>query len=205
MRINEITIADEPDAWRARGFTVENNRVTIGESFVIHLTGGDGGVTSWTLGIDGLDGSSTCTPRGMNVTVTGPVKPEGATNHEIGITHAGKAIVWTEDTAASVIALQEAIPEFGPPTRDALSTQGTHFAIWPLDDTEVGLEVVCLNPDQGDDIMAALFFVVEDFDKAVERIGPDNVIPEDVYTGRRRVIIKPGIGVSLRVHFLSPE
>jgi hypothetical protein len=86
-----------------------------------------------------------------------------------------------------------------------MSTQGTHFAIWPLDDTEVGLEVVCLNPDQGDDIMAAIFFVVEDFDKAVERIGPDNVIPEDVYTGRRRVIIKPGIGVSLRVHFLSPE
>ncbi|HAK53771.1 MAG TPA: hypothetical protein DCM54_17975 [Gammaproteobacteria bacterium] len=203
MRINEITIADEPEAWRARGFTVENDRVTIGESYVVHLTGGEGGVTAWTLGVDGKEGSTTVAPRGMGVTVTQPMKPEGPTDHEIGITHSAKAIVWTADTAASVVALQGAIPEFGPPSRDGLH-KGTHFAIWPLDDTDVGLEVVCLDPDQGDDTIAALFFVVEDFDKAVERMGVENLIPEDVYGGRRRVIIKPGIGVSLRVHFLAP-
>lgn len=203
MRINEITIADDPAAWRALGFNVENDSVTIGESYTVNLVGGDGGVTSWTLGVDGKEGSTTVTPRGMSVTIAEARKPEGPTNHEIGITNSAKAIVWTADTSASVIALQEAIPEFGPPARDALH-KGTHFAIWPLDDTDVGLEVVCLDPDQGDDAVAALFFVVEDFDKAVERMGVANLIPEDVYGGRRRVIIKPGMGVSLRVHFLEP-
>ena len=161
MRINEITIADEPDAWRARGFTVENDRVTIGESYVIHLTGGHGGATSWTLGVDSKEGATTVRPRGMGVTVTEARKPEGPTDHEIGITHSAKVVVLTADTAASVVALQEAIPEIGPPAMDAMH-EGTHFAIWPLDDTEVGLEVVCLDPEQDDDAIAALFFVVKD-------------------------------------------
>ncbi len=204
MRLNEITVADQPDAWRAIGFTVEDGRVRIGDSFVIHLTGAPGGgITSWTLGIDGLNGASTTDPGGMKLTVTDAARPTGTAVHENGVSRASKAVILTADTTASIARLREATADLGAPENEGKGSDGAHYAIWPMDDTEVGLEVVCLDPDQGNDAMQALFLVVDDFDAAVERVGKNDVTPEDVYSERRRVIIKPRIGVTAGVHLLS--
>jgi hypothetical protein len=205
MRLNEITVDDQPDAWRAAGFTVENDRVSIGNSFVINLTGQPGGgIKEWTLGVDGRAAPASGCPGGMPLAVTTPVRPEPV-QHENGVIHAMKAAILTAETASSIKRLQDEVPELGAPPREGKGGNGEHYAIWPLEDFEDGLEVVCLDPNQGDDVMLAIFLVVADLDETITRIGANDVTPVDIYSGRRRVIIKPRIGVTAGVHFLAKD
>lgn len=204
MRINKLTVADHPDAWSSAGFTVENDQVVIGKSFVIQLTGsGDGGICSWTLGFDGQAGSQIAAPGGLSVEVTSAAVPRSAAVHENGVNHAMKAVILCSETQASVDRLQAAVPGLGAPPTDGHDANGTHYCIWPLDDTEVGLEVVCLDRNHGDDIMAALFLVVDDLDATISRIGANDVTPVEIYGGRRMVRIKPRIGVTAGIHLLA--
>lgn len=205
MRINEITVADHPDAWRSAGFTVEGDRVTIGQSFVIHLTGvGDGGVSSWSLGFDGREGSEAVTPGGLALEVAGPSVPAEGTTHANGVAHAMKAVILCSETGSAVERLKAAVSDMGAPPVDGHDDKGIHYCIWPLDNTEVGLEVVSLDPAHGDDTMAALFLVVEDLDATIERIGANDVSPVEVYGGRRMTRIKPRIGVTAGIHLIAP-
>lgn len=204
MRINHVTVADHPEAWRSAGFNVEGDQVTIGKSFVIHLTGaGDGGISSWTLGFDDRSDSEQLEPGGLALEVAGATAPEAGTTHENGVTHAMKAVILCSETRAAVDRLQAAVADLGAPPVDGHDDNGTHYCIWPLDNTEVGLEVVCLDPNHGDDTMAALFLVVDDLDATIERIGANDVTPVEVYGGRRMVRIKPRIGVTAGIHLLA--
>ena len=206
MRLNEITVADKPDAWRAAGFTVENDRVCIGNSFVIHLSGqSGGGIKEWALGVDGRVTPTTSCPGGMPLSVTAPARIDAPTQHENGVIHTMKVAILTADTTASIQRLQDEVPELGPPPREGKSDDGAHYAIWPLEDMDVGLEVVCIDPNQGDDVMAAIFLEVADLDETIERIGVNDVTPVDIYSGRRRVIIKPRIGVTAGIHLLAKD
>ena len=204
MRINHVTVADHPDAWRSAGFTVEDDRVTIGKSFVIHLTGaGAGGVSSWTLGFDGRSDSEQVAPGVLALEVAGSAAPDSGAAHENGVAHAMKAVILCSETRAAVNRLQAAVGDLGAPPVDGYDDNGTHYCIWPLDNTEVGLEVVCLNPNHGADTMAALFLVVDDLDATIERIGANDVSPVEIYGGRRMVRIKPRIGVTAGIHLLA--
>ncbi len=205
MRINELSVADHPDAWRSAGFTVDDDRVTIGQSFVIHLTGADsGGVSSWTVGFDDRDGSEQVAPGGLALEIAGASVPPPGTSHENGVTHAMKAVILCSETKSAVARLQASVPGMGAPPVDGLDDKGIHYSIWPLDNTEVGLEVVCLDPNHGDDTMAALFLVVKDLDATIERIGANDVSPVEVYGGRRMTRIKPRIGVTAGIHLIAP-
>tara|TARA_B100000676_G_C18049889_1_gene830414 strand:- start:689 stop:1312 length:624 start_codon:yes stop_codon:yes gene_type:complete len=204
MRINEITVADHPDAWRSAGFTVENDRVTIGQSFVIHLTGaGDGGVSSWSLGFDGREDSESVAPGGLALDIAGSIQPAAGTAHANGVTHAMKAVILCSKTSSAVERLKAAVTDMGAPPVDGHDDKGIHYCIWPLDNTEVGLEVVCLDPAHGDDTMAALFLVVEDLDATIECIGANDVTKVEVYGGRRMTRIKPRIGVTAGIHLIA--
>jgi hypothetical protein len=197
MRINEITVADHADAWRAAGFTVTDDSVTIGRSFVIRLTGSaDGGAIAWSLGVDGRQGQNLSRPGGLTLQVTAPVIPPAPPSHENGVTHCMKAVILTEDTTASIERLRGVVPELGKPPLEGRGGNNAHYAIWPLEGTDVGLEVVCLDPAQGNDAMKALFLVVDDLDQTIARIGAKDVTPVEVYSGRRMVRIKPRIGVT---------
>lgn len=208
MRINEISVADHPDAWRAAGFTVVDDAVTIGNSFVIRLTGaGDGGVTGWSLGIDGTKEPGTHTPGGLALQVQAPAAPDPGTAqnvHENGVVTAMKAVILTADTTTSIKRLQEAAPGIGSPSTEGHGANGAHYAIWALDDTEVGLEVVCLDANQGNDAMAALFLVVDNLDASITRIGANDVSPIEIYGGRQKVMIKPRIGVTAGIQLIAP-
>jgi len=204
MRLNEITVADHGDAWKAAGFTVTDNRVTIGDSLVFHLTGKpDGGAISWSMGVDGREAKESSELGGLALNIEKPNIPTQTTSHENGVTHAMKAVILTADTTASITRLQNTIPELGAPPVEGQGDDGPHYAIWPMADCEVGLEVVCLDPNQGNDTMAAVFLVVEDLDKTIERIGANDVSPVEVYGGRRMVRIKPRIGVTAGIHLIA--
>jgi hypothetical protein len=204
MRLNSITVADHPDAWQAAGFTVIDNHVTIGNSLVFHLTGTpDGGAVSWALGVDGRDANDSCDPGGLTLNIENPIAPEPASSHENGVSHVMKAVILTADTSASLARLHKYVPELGAPPVEGHSDDGAHYAIWPMIDCEVGLEVVCLNPDHGNDTMAAVFLVVEDLDKTITRIGANDVTPIEIYGGRRMVRIKPRIGVTAGIHLIA--
>jgi hypothetical protein len=203
LRINEIAVADTPQAWRAAGFHVDDDRVVIGESFVIRLTGEGGGISGFTLGIPERVDSSETNSGGLSLTIAPPSVPDDVGLHENGVTHAMKAVVLTAETAASIERLQQAVPELGGPPVDGHDESGTHYAIWPLAGTEVGLEVVSLSRDQGPDVMLALFLVVDDLKATIDRIGANDVGPIEIYSGREMVRIKPRIGVTAGIHLLS--
>jgi hypothetical protein len=201
MRINEITVADHPDAWQAAGFTVEDDRVTIGRSFVIRLTGRtengpQSGVVSWTVGIEGRSDDAWLSPGGLDLRVAAPAAPAPGEPHDNGVLTCMKAVILTSDTQTSIDRLKREVSEFGEPPINGHDPKGIHYAIWPLDDTEVGLEVVSLDPEQGDDAMAAIFLVVDNLKATIKCIGENDVTPVEVYGGRNMVRIKPRIGVT---------
>lgn len=209
MRINEITVADHPDAWLAAGFTVEDDRVTIGRSFVIRLTGRtengpQSGVVSWTVGIEGRTEDAWLSPGGLDLRVAAPAVPAQGNAHENGVVTCMKAVILTSNTQKSIDRLHAEVPEFSKPPIDGHDEKGIHYAIWPLEDTEVGLEVVSLNPDQGDDAMLAIFLVVDNLNATIKRIGENDVTPIEVYGGRKMVRIKPRIGVTPGICLIAP-
>ncbi len=200
MRFNSITVADHPDAWRRAGFTVVDDKVVIGRSLVFNLTGpGDDGtrsVCSWELGIDDVEPASYA-PGNLSLQAAAPSTPsEGHHLHDNGVRNCMKAVILCSNTRESVDRLIDTVDGFAKPAMDQLDDKGIHFAIWMMEGCEVGLEMVSLDPNQGDDAMMAIFLVVDDLKATIECIGENDVTPIEVYGGREMVRIKPRIGVT---------
>lgn len=200
MRFNSITVADHPDAWRSAGFNVVDDKVVIGRSLVFNLVGpgddGTQGVCSWEIGIEEATPATHC-PGNLDLAVAQPVAPpEGQHVHENGVNNCMKAVILCCNTRESVDRLLTTVDGFEKPAMDQLDDTGIHFAIWLMEGCEVGLEVVSLDPNQGDDAMMAIFLVVDDLKATIECIGANDVTPIEVYSGREMVRIKPRIGVT---------
>ena len=106
VRIHELTIADEPAAWAALGFTVDGDVCRVG-SVPIRLAGRDAGrgIVGWTLdGIAGeqLDGLPT---RRADST---PSVAGAAVTHPNGITAFDHVVAITPALDRTVAALQAA-------------------------------------------------------------------------------------------------
>ena len=200
MRFNSITVADHPDAWRSAGFTVVDDKVAIGKSLVFNLVGpgddGTQGVSGWELGIDDVKPAD-YSPGNLSLHTAAPsTPPEGPHHHDNGVKNCMKAVILCGNTRESVDRLIDTVDGFAKPAMDQLDANGTHFAIWMMEGCEVGLEVVSLDPNQGDDAMMAIFLVVDDLKATIECIGENDVTPIEVYSGREMVRIKPRIGVT---------
>lgn len=53
-QLRRVEVGDDPAAWRAAGFTVDETRVAIGNT-VVDLVGGDGGRGIRAVAVDGID------------------------------------------------------------------------------------------------------------------------------------------------------
>lgn len=200
MRFNSITVADHPEAWRNAGFNVVDDQVVIGKSLVFNLVGtsedGSQGVIGWEIGIE-EENSSNYSPGNLNLKASAPATPpEGEHIHNNGVKKCMKAVILCSNTRESVDRLVNTVSGFTKPAMDQLDDKGIHFAIWMMEGCEVGLEVVSLDPNQGDDAMMAIFLVVDDLKATIDCIGENDVTPIEVYGGREMVRIKPRIGVT---------
>lgn len=101
MRLVGLTVGDDPDAWRALGFTVDRDRFTVG-GVTIHLVGahGERGILGWSLdpplagAVDGLAHLSTAAPVEQAV-------------HANGVTHVDHVVAGTPDVRRTIAALGE--------------------------------------------------------------------------------------------------
>lgn len=95
-----LELAEDPDAWAAFGFAVEDGRCVVGSTEIV-LSGGDGGIAAWALaGCDGAADGLAVVPAAANC--PGPAAhPNGA----VAIDH---VVVATPDTQRTFAALEAA-------------------------------------------------------------------------------------------------
>jgi Glyoxalase-like domain len=203
MTIDEITVADEPESWRAAGFTVDD----AGECRVGHvrirLVGRTAGkrIIGWSLiGLDlpgdDLDGLPTgCSDRD-------PAEPAEHPNGALVIDH---LVVATPDLERTTAAL-ESVGLPARRTRDS-DTYGAQMRQRFFRLGEVILEVIGAPDASGDG--SAVFFglahTVADLDAAKALLGDALGTPKPaVQPGRRIVTLRhKQVGMSVATAFMS--
>lgn len=202
--VAEIEVADEPDAWRAAGFTVTENCAQVG-SIAIRLVGrtdGAKGIRSWTwsdLPNDGpIDGLTTC------VATRSAVTP-GA--HANGVTIVDHVVVVTPNIERTVPAFEARgldvrrtrhTDQYGPAFRQVFFRGGETIIELIGPDT----------PAEGDDRDAhfyGLAFTVADLDAVAQELGDGlGSIKDAVQDGRRIATLRhTTYDISVPIAFMS--
>ena len=203
--IEEIRVGDAPEAWRAAGFTVDDDGVCRAGTVRIRLVGRDDGkyVRSWSLrGLAGdgdIDGLPTRSPGG-----DAPATPAEHANGTVLIDH---LVVATPDLDRTIGVLEERGLElrrtretgtYGAPMRQAFFRLG-----------EVILEVIGPGEPAGDG-PARFFgfaFTVADLDATHASLGEHvGRIKDAVQEGRRITTLRhKELDISTAIAFMSPE
>jgi hypothetical protein len=195
ITIDEIRVADSPDAWRAIGFTVDVDECCIG-GVRVRLGRTGTGITDWTLrgipqatvDVDGIPtGSSAATACQPN-------------QHANGVTRIDHVVLMTPDVRRTVGALS-ALGLDVRRERDADAFQQVFFRLG-----DVILEVV--GPHESGPGPASLWgltFVVDDIDEAARFLG-DRIgrVKDAVQPGRRITTLRGReIGITPAVAFMT--
>jgi hypothetical protein len=202
--IDEIVVGDPPDAWRAAGFTVDDDGVARVGTVRIRLVGPDGGtrIRSWSLR-DARDGSEEIDGLATTLSTTPPAEPGPHPNGAVVIDH---LVVMTGDCDRTVAALEarglEArrtrrnVTNYGDPMRQTFFRAG-----------EVIVEVVGPNDDAKDDPARffGLAFTVDDLDATKEFFGDRLGDPKDAQQPGRRIAMlrHKDLGLSVATVFMS--
>ncbi len=210
--VDAIVVGDEPDSWRAAGFTVDDDGTCRTGSVRIRLVGREGGkrIRAWSLRdttrsfvADGsLDGLAT------HVGTEPPPQPAVHPNGTRSIDH---VVMATPDCARTVGALEAAgfdvrgvrqTDSYGAPMRQTFFRAG-----------EVILELI--GPEEapaGDEppgpaVFFGLAFTVDDLDATAGLLGEAmGSIKDAVQPGRRIATLRHKlVDISVAIAFMSPE
>jgi hypothetical protein len=205
VRVVELQIADEPDAWRRAGFTVDEGGVAVVGEVALRCIGRPadqpGGIVGWTL--TGLDDGVTV----IDGLATRPGSGDGARDsvwHPNTTTSVDHVVIATPDVDRTVAA-------FGalgvPLRRERAATAGRRMRQAFLRAGEAILEIV--GPPEAQRDHPASFWglacTVTDLDACVTLLGDVVGTPRDaVQRGRRIVTLRhDAIGVSVPTAFMS--
>jgi hypothetical protein len=199
--LDELRIADEPGAWEALGFTLSDDRLTVGATRIRLLgRGGGEGICRWllrdvdTTELDGLPTDRSTAPAPA---------PQAHANRAIAVDH---VVVLTPDLDRTVAALQAV----GLPLRRRLEPPDAPRPLRMafLRAGEAVVEVVERADGAQRDVPAAfwgLVIVVEDLDTVARQAGDRLGAPRDaVQPGRRIATVRPEAGLSAAVAFMTP-
>jgi hypothetical protein len=203
--IDELTVADGPDAWLALGFEVDGDTCVIGD-VRIRLAGSDAGkgLTGWSLrGVEGteLDGLAT--------TQSDRLPPDGSPVHPNGVTAIDHVVAITPALERTVAALQGAGLDLRRIREEPTPAGAPRQAFFRLG--EVILEVVQEPPEAieraGGDHPAffwGLAFVAPDLDTTVAGLG-DRVseVRSAIQPGRRIASLRRAAGLALPIALIS--
>ncbi|KRA38215.1 MULTISPECIES: VOC family protein [unclassified Nocardioides] len=205
VTIDELVIADAPEAWVAAGFTVDDDAVCRVGSVRLRLVGSERGkgIVGWSLrgvpvALTDVDGVAT--------EASGAPLAEPAI-HANGVTHIDHVVLLSLDLSRTLAALS-GIGLEPRRTRDGeLGGAPVRQAFFRLGD--VILEVVG-SPDTASDGPSSLWgltHTVDDIDATVaylgERTGP---VKDAVQPGRRITTVRNReIGISVRTALISPH
>jgi hypothetical protein len=204
--VDELTVADGPDAWSALGFELDGDTCVLGD-VRIRLAGTDldKGLTGWSLrGIEttGLDGLST-------VRSDHP-PPSERSAHPNGITALDHVVAITPALDRTVAALQAAGLDLRRVREEPTPAGAPRQAFFRLGATilEVVQEPAEATERNGGDRPAffwGLAFVAPDLDATVTALG-DRVseIRPAVQPGRRIATLRRSAGLTLPVALMTP-
>ena len=196
VTIEELVVADPPEAWEALGFRVDGDACRIG-SVTLRLAGaGRGrGIVEWSL-----RGAAAGELEGLPTRVLDPVsgQPPERIDHPNGALHLDHVVVSSGDLDRTTAALEAA----GIPLRRLREDRPRRMAFFRLG--EVILELV-EGEDGSETAFWGLVVVVEDLDRLTASLG-DRVggVHDAVQPGRRIVSARDTAGVSLPLAFMSP-
>lgn len=200
-QLQTVELGDQPDAWRAIGFCVdEAGRLELG-STTLRLQGGGGGFLGWR--IEGVDDDID----GLPTIVADPARRTGPTHPNL-IRRIDHVVIATGDAERTARAFEAAGMER---RRTRTTTRGgspvTQLFFWAGD---VIVEVVApaeAAPDRAGDGAGffGMAFASPDLDATVAALGGSAGTPRDaVQTGRRIAGIGAGaLGVSIPVAVMS--
>ncbi len=205
--IDELTVADAPDAWRALGFEIDGDTCVLGD-IRIRLAGPESGkgLIGWSLRdveITELDGLPTARSA-RHPPVDRPPHPNGITmlDHVVAITPAlDRTVAALQDAGLDLRRIREEPTPAGAP-RQAFFRLGANI-----------LEVVQEPPEAikraGGDHPAffwGLAFVAPDLEATVAALGDRaSKIRQAVQPGRRIATLRRSAGLSLPVALMTPR
>jgi hypothetical protein len=206
VTIDELTVADEPAAWRGLGFAVADDTCTVGALRIRLVGAGAGrGLSGWSLrGAEGaeLDGLAT------TASVRPP--PGEAPAHPNGVAAVDHVVAISPALERTVAALTEAGLDLRRIREEPTPAGAPRQAFFRLGATilEVVQEPAEASARAGGDRPAffwGLAFVAPDLDATVDGLG-DRVgsIRAAIQPGRRIATLRRAAGLSVPVALMTP-
>lgn len=203
VTIDEITIADPPEAWAALGFEVEDEVLRLG-SVRVRLAGADGGrgMTGWAL-----RGAASTELDGLPTTASDRPPPAGeAPVHANGVTRIDHVVAFSPDLDRTVAALEAAGLDLRRIREEPTPAGAPRQAFFRLG-AEI-LEVV-QQPEPEDRARPArlwgLALIAEDIEAAAAHLGERaSGLRDAVQPGRRILPLRRSGGLGVAVALMSP-
>jgi hypothetical protein len=194
----ELEAGDDPAAWTALGFAVDDGGVVRLGGVGVRLTGAGGGLRGWQLAGAGDPGAI----EGVATTwsAAAPVIPGTLPRHPNGATALDHVVLLTDDRDRTVAAL---VAAGGDERRRAEPPQVPVAMAF----VRLGEAIVEVAEGGGPPGLWGLVAVVEDLDAVAAQLGPERLgaISDAVQPGRRIATVRrqPGLGTALA--FMSPR
>jgi catechol 2,3-dioxygenase-like lactoylglutathione lyase family enzyme len=205
VTLDELVVADAPDAWRACGFAVEGDVCVVGEVRIRFAPEEGRGLSGWSLrGIEltELDGLPTARSE--------QAPPAAPPAHPNGITALDHVVAISSDLDRTVAALEGAGLDLRRVREEPNPAGAPRQAFFRLGATilEVVQEPAEATERAGADRPAffrGLAFVTPDHDATVAHLGDRAGEPRDaVQPGRRIATLRRSAGLSLPVALMTP-
>jgi hypothetical protein len=208
VTIDEITVADPPDAWEAAGFTVDADGVCRIGAVRVRLVGRDRGkrILGWSLRGAPDEAFADGTLGGLPTTASDEPPAEPA-DHKIGATHIDHLVLLSPD----LFRTAEAIEGIGVPPRGERDTD-TYGAPMRQIFFRMGEVIIELigspdTPGEGDPGFFGLAHAVTDLDAVAADLGERlGAIKDAVQPGRRIATLRHrDLGMSVATALMTPE
>ncbi len=204
--LDELVVADAPEAWRECGFEVAGEECVVGDVRIrFSPREGERGITGWSL--RGLESTEL---DGLPTTVSERPPPDEAPQHPHGITGLDHVVAISSDLDRTVAALEAAGLDLRRIREEPTPAGAPRQAFFRLGSPilEVVQEPAEATTRAGGDRPAffwGLAFLAPDLEKTVAYLGDRaGEVRDAVQPGRRIATLRRSAGLSVPVALLSP-
>ncbi|TYL51481.1 VOC family protein [Nocardioides sp. BGMRC 2183] len=207
VTIDELRVADEPDAWRGAGFAVDQDGLSRVGTVRVRLTGVEAGrgLTGWSLRGLPVEWSGGDLD-GIPTTASAAEMPAPG-HHRNGVTHIDHVVLSSPDLARTVDVLREVGLEPRRERDGVLGGEPIRQVFYRLG--KVILEVIGVPgaTSEGPSRLWGVTYAVADIDATAAYLGAAvGPVKEAVQPGRRITTLRNReIGISVRTALISPH